>query len=116
MTRAPLRHLLARFFAAVIASHHLKPENWVGRISPRPVILINARHDEMLPQASIERLHRAAREPVEHIWMEGKHIKPYRRDIVSRLATDVLSRIAMEARIVQPGQKPGRQGATVSGN
>ncbi len=94
---APLRKSLAEYLSMLIAGHYLKAERWIGKISPRPVVLINPRNDEMLPQASVELLHQSVKEPAEHIWMEGQHIKPYRTDIIGELAHDVLSRIAEDA-------------------
>ena len=63
--------LLANTMAALIYSHYLKPERWVGRIAPRPVIVINTRHDETFPASSVAALHKALKMPSEVIWAEG---------------------------------------------
>lgn len=89
----PARRLTAKILAAALNVHHLRPELWVGRISPRPVVIVNARDDEALPAASIAALHAAARDPVEIVWTEGLHIMPGRRDIVDALAQMVLSEV-----------------------
>jgi len=86
----PMRRVAAEFLAAVLCVHHLKPERWVGRISPRPVIIVNARDDEALPSASIAALHTAARAPVEIVWTEGPHVTPGRREIVDELTQMIL--------------------------
>jgi len=78
-------------------SHHLGPEQWVGRISPRPVIIINARQDPSFPASSIEALHKAANEPYEIIWTEGTHIMPGRVEIVESISSLVLERVAKDA-------------------
>ncbi|UCE90186.1 MAG: hypothetical protein JSW10_05045 [Pseudomonadota bacterium] len=90
---APLRRAVGRLLGALFCTHHLRPERWVGQISPRPVIIINARGDEAFPLASIEALHRAAREPVEIIWTSGPHIMPGREQVVEQLAQLVLARV-----------------------
>jgi len=91
------RKNFAKFLETVIAGHHLKPEKWVNRIAPRPVVLINNRDDEILPLSSIEMLHNAAGKSAEFIWLEGHHVKPHRADIIEALSTLVLSRIKREA-------------------
>lgn len=52
----------------------LDPERWVGRIHPRPVLILNARRDEAIPRASAEALHRAARPPKRIVWYQGDHV------------------------------------------
>jgi hypothetical protein len=90
---APLRHVAAEFLAAVLCVHHLRPERWVGNISPRPVIIVNARDDEALPSGSIKALHAAAKDPVEIVWTEGQHVMPGRREIVDELTHMILSKV-----------------------
>jgi len=86
----PMRRVTAELLAAVLCVHHLKPERWLGSISPRPVIIVNARDDEALPSASIAALHAAARDPVEIVWTEGQHVTPGRREIVDELTHMIL--------------------------
>jgi fermentation-respiration switch protein FrsA (DUF1100 family) len=51
----------------------LDPACCIGRLAPRPVLLLNATHDERVPRAAAEALHAAAREPKEVVWVEGGH-------------------------------------------
>ena len=92
-----LRHLLGKLFSWMTLNHHLGPEQWLGRISPRPVIFINAKDDPSFPPSSIIALHNAAREPYEIIWMESEHIMPSRTEIVEMISNIVLDRIAHES-------------------
>jgi hypothetical protein len=92
----PLRYLLGKLLGWITLSHHLGPEQWVGRISPRPVIIINAKNDPSFPASSITALHNAANEPYEIIWMESDHIMPSRTEIVETISAIVLDRIAKE--------------------
>jgi dienelactone hydrolase len=94
---ALLRHLLGKLLGWMTLSHHLGPEQWVGRISPRPVIIINAKNDPSFPVSSITALHKSAKEPCEIIWMESDHIMPSRTEIIETLSAIVLARIANEA-------------------
>lgn len=64
--------------------------HWVARIAPRPVIVIGARSDRRLPPELVERLHAAAGEPKELIWMEGGHID--RRPEAVQLLLEIVRR------------------------
>ncbi len=50
------------------------PVNFVGHISPRPVLMVNGTTDAIIPAACAEALHAAAGEPKEIIWYEGGHV------------------------------------------
>lgn len=92
--RSPfLRHWTARLLAAAAASHHLAPEKWVGKISPRPVIVISAVDDESIPRECVDTLHRALGQPSEIIWMETGHVMPGREEIIEQLLDLTLLRI-----------------------
>jgi hypothetical protein len=86
-------NLLAYMVGYAIGSEYVDPVKWVGRISPRPVIMINARSDTTFPASSIAALHNAARDPKEIIWTKGVHITPSRKDVVRTLTDIVLNRI-----------------------
>lgn len=50
------------------------PANYIGRISPRPLLLINGIHDSDYDrEKSVLPLHRLAREPVEALWADTGH-------------------------------------------
>ena len=51
------------------------PARYVGRIAPRPLLLVNARRDETIPAAAAETLHAAARDPMEIVWFDATHRK-----------------------------------------
>ena len=91
-----LCYLSGKLLGAMTLSHHLAPEQWVGRISPRPVVIINARQDPSFPASSITALHNAAKEPYEIIWTEGEHIMPSRTEIVATISTLVLERVSRD--------------------
>lgn len=94
----PWRMLLARMIAFVTGTKYLKPERWVGKISPRPVVVINSRNDISFPPASVAALHTALREPYKVEWLEGEHITPGRKEVLQQLSDRVLSIMAEEAR------------------
>ena len=51
-------------------------KHWIGRISPRPVLMVNGDRDTSVPPDSARALHRAAREPKQVVWYEGGHAIP----------------------------------------
>jgi alpha-beta hydrolase superfamily lysophospholipase len=75
---------LARILAAVVVrlvgwrlSCHLSdadPVRWIGRISPRPILLIHGGRDRYVPASAVEMLYAAAGEPKE-LWTvpEAEH-------------------------------------------
>jgi cephalosporin-C deacetylase-like acetyl esterase len=52
----------------------MDPVNWVARISPRPLLMINGKDDQIVPKECTERLFAAAKEPKEILWLEGGHM------------------------------------------
>ncbi len=50
------------------------PANYIGRISPVPLLAINGASDgDMVADTSVRPLYRHAKEPKEHIWTDGGH-------------------------------------------
>jgi dienelactone hydrolase len=64
-----------------------------ARISPRPVLIVGARDDELTATWQTEDLFDAAREPKRLRWTDGQHVEPDRTEIV-----EALLRIADEER------------------
>lgn len=87
------RDKVAALIALIGNVHHLAPERWVGRISPRPVVVVNSRQDVTFPSATVKALHDAVREPREIIWIEGEHVKPSRHNVVRQLTDVMLARV-----------------------
>lgn len=91
-----LKRLLAYYLGYAIGSQHVDPKKWVGRIAPRPVIMINAEDDMTFPAASVAALHNAAAQPKEIVWTKGAHVTPGRREIVEQISNIILNRIEGE--------------------
>ena len=70
----PLRAIAAGISNVIIDWPKLDPVRWVGRIAPRPFMMVNAEGDERLPRSAVEELYASAREPKELIWMSGIHV------------------------------------------
>jgi len=76
---ATVAALIAGHFDALETGHHPAacPANYIGRISPRPLLLINGSQDaDYNRQISVEPLHRLARDPKKIIWLDSGHTLP----------------------------------------
>jgi dienelactone hydrolase len=90
------RRWFSHFAAAAVGTRWLAPERWVGKVSPRPVVVINALDDESMPAESVRALHVALGEPHEVIWMPGGHVRTRRTDVIEQITEIIFSRIADE--------------------
>lgn len=52
------------------------PLNFVDKISPRPVLMINGKADDYMPAQASKLLHETAKEPKMVLWMESGHALP----------------------------------------
>ena len=92
----PLRSLTAKMIYFITGSGYLKPERWVGKISPRPVVVINSHNDDSFPSASVAKRHAALREPYTVQWLESEHVTPGRSEVVKLISNRIVSAIAAE--------------------
>ena len=51
----------------------IDPCRFVGAVSPRPILFVNATRDETVPRAATEALYQAAQEPKKIEWFDGSH-------------------------------------------
>ena len=51
----------------------IEPLNFVKQIAPRPLLMLNAKNDEIVPPLMSKLLYKAAEEPKEIIWYDAKH-------------------------------------------
>jgi hypothetical protein len=80
-----LRRLAARTLGAALRP--LEPAHNVGRIAPRPLLVVAAADDQWIPMASAQLLYDAAREPKRLVWLRGEHVAT-RDEVVLRILTD----------------------------
>jgi dienelactone hydrolase len=84
-SRRLLAFAIAWYFGSVF-----DPVKYIGRISPRPVLLQNGKADTLVSPAAAGALQAAAREPKTVLWYEGDHLGKT-RDLDIPLATRVLA-------------------------
>jgi dienelactone hydrolase len=73
---APVVLLFAGHFDAQETNHQgaACPANYIGRISPRPLLMINGAEDsDMIRESAVEPLFKLARQPRQIIWTDGGH-------------------------------------------
>ena len=79
----------ATWLGSVIVSP-LEPLKYIGRISPRPVFLLNGTEDPTMPERCSRALHDAAREPKTVRWLPLGHVDvrstEFHRQVVSEFA------------------------------
>jgi hypothetical protein len=68
------------------------PEQWIGQVAPRPVVMLNATGDEKIPRRSVDILFAAAGEPKELVWLPGLHVQGNRPDALRQLIDAVMAR------------------------
>lgn len=51
----------------------IEPLNFVEQISPRPLLMINAENDDVIPPIMSKLLYKKAKKPKQIIWYPGKH-------------------------------------------
>lgn len=89
---APLRWPVAGLATLLASGPRFAAERWVGQVSPRPVVLLNALEDERIPRASVEALWNAAREPKSQVWLPGPHMQGNRQEVLRTLVDTVMAR------------------------
>jgi len=70
------------------AVRELDPVNHVGQIAPRPLLLINVKHDRLIPRSCAEALHRAAGKGSRVLWLDSDH--NFRNQDRAKLAQSVV--------------------------
>ncbi len=102
---AGVRRLVASAIAGLLTP--LDPLRTVGRIAPRPVLLIGSREDERIPRTAVDALVTAARDPKTVIWFGGRHMLP-RDSVLMREIGD--STVAWLERSLPPLSSPSSTG------
>ncbi len=93
---APLRAVVAAAAHVMLAGPRLDPARWVARVSPRPVVMVNALEDERIPRSLVDRLYASAAQPKEQHWLPGQHMQRNRRDVLTSLVDTVMALAARD--------------------
>lgn len=93
-TNLPVERRWLRRASAQLGAWYLRdldPGRHVGAISPTPLLLINAEHDELIPPESVRRLYEAAQPPVRLVWLPYGHLMPGDVDVMRELADSTIA-------------------------
>lgn len=90
----PARAVVAGLATLLASGPRLAPEHWVARVSPRPVVMLNAEDDERIPRRSVDALWDAAREPRTQLWLPGQHMQGNRPEVLERLVQAMVDHAA----------------------
>jgi dienelactone hydrolase len=52
------------------------PVYFIGRFSPRPLLILSAKRDELIPKFATDALFSAAKEPKQIVWFDSGHVLP----------------------------------------
>ena len=85
---------LAALATLLISGPRFAPEHWIGDVSPRPVVLLDARDDERIPRRSQEALWAAAEPPKSRIWLDGPHMLGSRPQVIRAVVDSVMAHLA----------------------
>lgn len=73
----------------------LAPERFVGRIAPRPIIMVNGIDDPQMPREAVRRLYDAARPPKSIIWLRTGHLEPTDSALIRSLVDTAFARLPL---------------------
>ena len=71
------------------------PERFIGRIAPRPVVMVNGIDDPQMPAAAASHLYDAAGNPKEMIWLQTGHLMPTDSALIRTLVDTAFSRLSV---------------------
>lgn len=85
--RRPLAWLATRPFA------EFAPERFIGRVAPRPIIMVNGIDDPQMPVDAVKALYQAAEEPKSIVWLRTGHLMPTDSALIRSLVDTAFARI-----------------------
>lgn len=96
---------VATWLGAVVVSP-LEPLKYIGRISPRPVFMLNGAEDPAMPVACSRALHEAAREPKTVRWLPVGHVDVRSREFHGEVLGEFVAWLR-EIGFINPGESSG---------
>jgi len=70
-----------------------EPTRYVGRIAPRPLIMVNGVDDPQIPVRAVQALYNSAREPKSLVWLRTGHLSPTDSVLIRALVDTTLARL-----------------------
>lgn len=70
-----------------------EPIPHIGRIAPRPVLMVNGEDDPQMPVSAVRALFHAAGEPKTIVWLQTGHLMPIAEELIRALVDTTLARL-----------------------
>lgn len=86
-----MRHAAAGLGYLLANGPRMRPERWIGRVAPRPVVMINAADDERIARDAVDVLYAAAGDPKRILWLPGPHMTRSRTAVLRALVDTVVA-------------------------
>ncbi|MCI0698721.1 alpha/beta hydrolase [candidate division KSB1 bacterium] len=87
----PFDRLLGEAVGLLLAP--IEPHRHIKYISPRPLIMIQGKHDEFMPPSLAQELFARAGEPKELIWLETEHMMPWKKEVIDQVVMTLRQRL-----------------------
>lgn len=81
----PLRYPVSLLAHVIASGPRFAPERWVGRVAPRPVVMLNGLDDERIPRETVDVLWHSAQQPKQMVWLSGPHVQGNRPEVLQAL-------------------------------
>ncbi len=91
--KGPLESECAGLLGATLL-RPVEPLRYAAEISPTPLIMINGKEDEQIPERNVRMLYDAAREPKTLVWLESRHVNPSNVDLTRRIVGALRAELA----------------------
>jgi dienelactone hydrolase len=78
---------------AALRLQQLEPIRYVGDIAPRPVLLVNGLHDDIVVRSSAEALIAATNPPKDVVWLPTEHLSAGKTELLQELVDTAIARL-----------------------
>jgi len=92
----------------------VEPMKYIGRISPRPLFILNGTGDSRIPTECARILHERAGEPKTVKWVDAGHLNVRSREFKTMVGRQLLKWLESEG-IIDPDTRAVNEGASNKG-
>jgi dienelactone hydrolase len=101
--RSLIAHNVRRYQSALVSEcvgvlggvllRPLEPLRYVADMHPRPLLMINGSHDEMIPTDNVLGVFREAQEPKKLVWIASRHVHPTNRELTEQIVAVISAQL-----------------------
>lgn len=89
---------------AMLPFARFAPERFIGRIAPRPIVMVNGADDPQMPAVAVRHLYDAARPPKTQIWLRTGHLMPTDSALIRELIDTAFARLPVLRAPAEPAR------------